>query len=257
MTFAMSPDSLETAFINATETHSVEEIRSLMDQGLSPQAQLRGRSLTQWLTEMYWRSDRFPVCLRLLLDRGAPLEDPRTAPVLLNDAPALRVALKAEPDLVTHRTSIRSTFTPLVGATLLHVAAEYGNLAAVEVLLEFGADPNARADLDAFGFDGHTPIFHTVNSNANRSAPILRRLLQAGARTDIFLPGITWGRGFEWETVCFDVTPISYAQLGLLPQFQRKEHHIYANVQELLGAAGRSAPPLANVPNRYLHPQAN
>ena len=46
--------------------------------------------------------------------------------------------------------------------------------------------------------------------------------------------------------------PISYARLGLLPQVQRREADIYANIRCLLRAAGRSVPPLDNVPNRYL-----
>jgi ankyrin repeat protein len=135
---------------------------------------------------------------------------------------------------------------------LLHVAAEYGHLAAAAKLIEFGADVDARAATDEFGLNGHTPLFHTVNSNANRSAPVMRLLLAAGARADVKLAGITWGKGFEWETTCFDLTPITYAQFGLLRQFQRDEEDCFANVVELLKASGRVVPPLTNVPNRYL-----
>ena len=81
---------------------------------------------------------------------------------------------------------------------------------------------------------------------------LMRLLLDAGARTDILLPGITWGKGFEWETSCFDVTPVSYAQLGLLPQMHRSSRDIYANIRTMLEAAGRRVPPLENVPNAYL-----
>ena len=83
----------------------------------------------------------------------------------------------------------------------------------------------------------------------------MRLLLESGARSDVLLPGITWGKGFEWETTCFDVTPISYAQLGLLPQMHRIDRDVYANVKTLLQAAGRRIPPLDNVPNKYLHPE--
>jgi ankyrin repeat protein len=140
----------------------------------------------------------------------------------------------------------------LIGVTLLHVAAEYGHRDAAAKLLELGAEVDAKATVDEFGLNGHTPLFHTVNSNGNRSAPLMRLLLAAGARADLRLQGITWGKGFEWETTCFDVTPISYAQLGLLPQMHRCERDCYFNVSELLRAAGRVVPPLANVPNRYL-----
>jgi len=44
------------------------------------------------------RSDAFPACLALLLERGAVLEDPRIAPVLLDDADGLAAAgQRAEP----------------------------------------------------------------------------------------------------------------------------------------------------------------
>ena len=148
-----------------------------------------------------------------------------------------------------------SAFTPLIGASLLHLAAEYGNLEAARVLVERGAELEARAAVDEHGLNGHTPIFHTVNSNGNRSAPVLQLFLSAGARPDARLAGITWGKGFEWETTCFDVTPISYAQLGLLPQVHRGERDTYANIVRLLEAAGRPVPALANVPNRYLEPR--
>ena len=59
----------------------------------------------------------------------------------------------------------------------------------------------------------------------------------------------------EWETTFFDLTPLSYCQLGLMPQVHRKERDIYANVRILLEAANRAVPPLANVPNRYLKPK--
>jgi ankyrin repeat protein len=136
------------------------------------------------------------------------------------------------------------------------VAAEYGNLKAARALIEAGADVNARADIDGHGLSGHTPLFHTVSSNHNRSEPIMRLLLDAGARTDVRLEGITWGKGYEWETTFFDVTPISYAQMGLLPQVHRNEREIYSNVRRLLEAAGRTVPPLENVPNRYLQPKS-
>jgi ankyrin repeat protein len=149
-----------------------------------------------------------------------------------------------------------SAFTPLVGASLLHVAAEFGNADVARVLIEMGADVNAHAAIDEYGLNGHTPIFHTVNSSHNRSAPILKMLLRAGASSEFAVRGITWGKGFEWETTLFDVTPISYAQFGLLPQVHRQERDIYDNIGLLVEAAGRTVPPLDNVPNRYLKPKA-
>jgi len=236
----------------AFELHSVERIRAVLDAGLDPRAPFRGKRPVNWLTEMYTRSDRFPGCLRLLLDRGAELDDPVVASVLLNDADALAAEVRHNPSLLAHRTTMISAFTPLAGASLLHVAAEYGHLDVARVLLETGADVDARAAVDDYGLNGHTPLFHTVNSNQNRSEPVMRLLLDAGARSDIRLDGITWGKGFAWETVLLDVTPISFAQMGLLPQMHRSERDVCANVRRLLETAGRAVPPMDNVPNRYL-----
>jgi len=245
-------NSTHDRLLGAFETHDVEAIRAVLDAGFDAASSIDGKPAVTHLLEMYCRSDGFPACLKLMLERGAVLDDPKLAPVLLNDADALAAAVSADPTLLDHRTRMRCTFTPLDGATLLHVAAEYGHLAVAERLLALGADPNASADVDADGLNGQTPLFHTVNSNANRSAPLMRLLLKAGARADVRLHGITWGRGFDWETVCYDVTPLSYAQLGLLPQMQRTEGDTYANIAELLAALERPAPRLDNVPNRYL-----
>lgn len=245
-------EALDNELLVAFELHSVERIRAALDAGLDARAPIRGKLPVDWLTEMYTRSERFPGCLRLLLERGAELRDPAVAPVLLDDAGMLEAAVGKNPSLPGHRTDLASSFTPLAGASLLHVAAEYGNANAARVLIEAGADVNATAAVDGDGLNGHTPLFHTVNSPVNHCAPVMRMLVRAGARCDIRLAGITWGRGFEWETVCFDVTPVSYAQLGLLPQVHRREEDVYANVKVLLEGAGRGVPPLRNVPNKYL-----
>ena len=236
----------------ALETHSIDGIRAALDAGVNIHAPINGKSVVTTLTELYYRSDAFAPCLQLLLDRGGTLDDPALTSVLLDDGDALAASIEANPELLQYRITMVSAFTPLAGATLLHVAAEYGHVIAARVLIDMGADVNAIAAVDEFGLNGHTPLFHTVNSNANRSATVMQLLLDAGADVDARVAGITWGKGFDWETTCFDVTPISYAQCGLYRQFQRTEEHTYANIRVLLEAAGRVIPPLNNVPNRYL-----
>ena len=244
--------AVEFDLLCAFETHAVDEIRAILDGGFDVRSTIKGRPAIDHLIEMYARSDSFPACLRLLLERGATLEDPRVVPVLLDDPDELAAALRRDPSLLAHPTSLVSAFTPLVGASLLHVAAEFGHLRAARVLLEMGADVNARAAVDEYGLNGHTPLFHTVNSAWNRSAPLMQLLLDAGAAADVRLAGLVWGKGMPWETTLFDVTPVSYAQFGLLPQVHRDERDIYGNIRRLLEAANRRVPPLANVPNRYL-----
>ena len=239
-------------FLIACELHDPRRLAAALDGGLDAAAPLDGKPPVAWLLEMYTRSNRLPACVRVLLDRGATLADARLVPVLLNDPAAVTAAVTADADLLAHRTTLVSAFTPLDGATPLHVACEFGHLAAAQALIAAGADVNARAGVDADGLGAHTPIFHTVNSHANRSAPLMHALLAAGADPGARIAGLVWGCGFEWETTFFDLTPIAYAQLGTLPQVHRDPLHIDAVVRALLTAAGRAVPAMPNVPNRYL-----
>ena len=242
--------------LSAFDGHNVECVRAALNAGADPCSPIRGKQPVDWLLQEYTRSDRLGDCLRLLIERGAVLRDPAVVPVLLNDADAIKAAIQANPLLLQHRTTLTSAFTSLNGVSLLHVASEFGNQDAARALIAAGADVNARAQLNEHGLNGHTPLFHTVNSIHNRSEPIMRLLLDAGAKADLRVDGIVWGQGYEWESTFFDVTPVSYAQLGLLPQVHRKEQDIYSNIRFLLAAAGRAVPPLTNIPNRYLQPKA-
>ncbi|MDX1396845.1 MAG: ankyrin repeat domain-containing protein, partial [Gemmatimonadota bacterium] len=154
-------------------------------------------------------------------------------------------ALERGHDLVTSYVLLR-------GASLLHVAAEFGNVAAARALIEAGADPDATAAVDEHGLGGQTAIFHTVCSNNDHCAPVMHVLLDAGARPDPLVSGLRWGVGFPWETTVHDVTPVSFALCGLLPQFHRDPADVYGNAEVLLAAAGRPVPPRANVPNAYV-----
>jgi Ankyrin repeat len=234
------------------ESHSTEKIQEALAAGIDVNGLLDDKTPLTLLVEMYLRSPKFSDCVRCLMQAGARCSDIGFRAVLLDDAELLRAELRRNPSLIHHRVDIRCAFTPLLGATLLHVAAEFGLLRAVAALLEAGADVEAKAAVDDYGFNGHTPIFHTVCQHRNHCQPVMRLLLEHGAKADIRLAGITWGKGFDWETTIFDATPVSYAQAGLLPQFQRDERDVYDNIKLLTQASGRSIPEKLNVPNKYL-----
>jgi ankyrin repeat protein len=236
----------------AFDGHVVEGVRAALATGADVRSPIQGKLATQWLLEEYHRTDRLQECLWLLLDHGAELPDPVLAPVLLDDGDAIQKAVDADPDLLLHRTTLRSAFVSLEDVTLLHVATEYGNFNAARMLVQLGANVNATAGVNDYDLNGHTPLFHTVNSNGNRSAPIIRLLVENGADCEFAVKGLEWGKGYPWETTFFDVTPISFAQMGLLPQVHRSERDIYDNICFLLESAGRPVPPLKNVPNRYV-----
>jgi hypothetical protein len=245
------PTPKETLFLGF-ELHSAEKIQAALAAGIDVNALIDGKTTLTWLIEMYSRSPKFSDCVRCLVQAGFRCPDTGFLAVLLDDAEMLAAEVRMKPSLIGQRVDIRCAFTPLIGASLLHVAAEYGLVNAARTLIDAGADVEARAAVDDYGFNGHTPIFHTVCQIGNHCQPVMRLLLKHAAKTDIRLPGITWGKTFEWETTVFDVTPISYSQAGLLPQFQRSEHDVYENIRLLAEASGRTLPRELNVPNKYL-----
>jgi len=234
------------------ETHSTEKIQEALTAGVEVNGLWGDKTPLTLLVEMYFRSPKFSDCVRCLIEAGARCSDIGLLAVLLDDAELLDAELRKDPFLILRQVDIRCAFTPLLGASLLHVAAEFGLVRAAAALINAGANVEAKAGVDDYGFNGQTPIFHTVCQNRNHCQPVMRLLLEHGAKADIRLAGITWGKGFEWETTIFDATPVSYAQAGLLPQFQREERDVYENIKLLAQASGRVLPEDLNVPNRYL-----
>jgi ankyrin repeat protein len=135
---------------------------------------------------------------------------------------------------------------------LLHFCAEYNSVSCARILLKNGADVNAKAAIDEYGFGGHTPVFHTVNQNNNNSVEMLYLLLENSADLSFTLKGLIWGRGYEWETFVPAVNPISYAMMGSLPQFQREENSVASVVSLLIKHAYGIDYKPANIPNAYL-----
>jgi hypothetical protein len=234
------------------ELHSVEGIKACFENGVSPNDYFNNRPLIYELINEYPRGPKFKECVKVFVDYGLNFEDKTLLFVLLDDAAALRTHLNNNAAAIKKRYSLDCTFTPLFEATLLHVCAEYNHVSCAEVLVDHGADINARAGVDEYGFGGHTPIFHTVNQNQNRCIDMMNFLLSKSADLEVTVKGLIWGKGYEWETFIPAVNPISYAMMGLLRQFQRTEVLIYEVVSILLKAAYGTEYLPQNIPNAYL-----
>ena len=242
----------EDDIIELIELHAADGIRNCFALGVDVNSLHKNQPLVYELLSEYTRSPRFKDCVKAFVDAGLQFENKALLAVLLNDAVMLEDELKNDPSIPSKRVSFRAAYTPLEEATLLHVCAEFNHVACAEVLIKHGAGVNAAAGTDEFGFGAQTPIFHTVNQNNHQSKEMMHFLLEHGAKLDVTVKGIIWGKGYPWETLIPSLNPVSYAMMGLLPQMHRNEKTINEVVSILLKHQYNINYTAANIPNKYL-----
>ena len=109
--------------------------------------------------------------------------------------------------------------TPLAATTLLHMCVDFDEIEMARWLIEHGADVNARAEVDADGFGGHTPLFGCVVSQSylcrrQQDAEFARLLLDHGADPNVRVSLRKRLRFVPDESMheFRDVTPISWGE---------------------------------------------
>lgn len=197
-------------------------LKWLLDHGANPNCGKAGRkypdTALDYVIGSYSRSAQLGECIDLLLEAGCASRrnTPSVLDLLRDRIELLAKRLDEDPSLISKRFadldfgSTGARRLTLRGATLLHVAAEYGNLEAAQLLVERGADVNARADIDAAGVGGQTPIFHAATQFYNWGMPVVEFLVQKGANLSLRarLPG-----HYERPGEFVDCTPLGYARL--------------------------------------------
>jgi len=203
-------------------------LKWLLDHGANPNWRDHGYEMNghpypgtalDHLIAGYVRSpERLSACIHVLLEAGGETkyDTPAVIALLRGRLDDLAELINTDPGFVNKRfseldcgqTGGRSLL--LRGGTLLHVAAEYGNLAAVALLLDRGADVNARATIDDGGVGGHTAIFHAVTQFDDGGLPIAQLLLERGADLSVRakLPG-----DYERPGEIVECTAMGYALL--------------------------------------------
>ena len=172
-----------------------------------------------YLIGSYARSlERLSACIDVLLNAGGETryDAPAVLALLRNRLDTLADLIDAEPGLVSRRFpeldcgQSGGRLLLLRGGTLLHVAAEYGNLDAATLLLRRGADVNARATVDKSGIGGQTAIFHAATQFDDGGLPVAQLLVEHGAdlAVRVKLPG-----DYERPGEIVECTPLGYALL--------------------------------------------
>ena len=192
-------------------------LKWLLDRGANPNCDARGATALDYVIGTYGRSpERLSACIDMLLAAGGTTryDAPGVLEVLRRPLDHLVEQLDADRQLVHRRFpeldcgSTGGRRLLLQGATLLHVAAEFGTLEAAHLLLNRGADVNARAMMDDAGVGGQTAIFHAVTQFQDGGLPMARLLVDHGADLGVRvkLPG-----HYERPDEVVECTPLGYA----------------------------------------------
>lgn len=204
------------------ETVEPVALKWLLEHGANPncadpQRKYPGTAL-DFIIGTYGRSVQLGDCIDILASAGGVTKYniPAVLNLLRGRLDVLATNLDTEPSLLHRRFpeldfgSTAARRLKLGGATLLHLAAEYGNVDAAKLLLDRGADVNARAAVDPTGIGGQTPIFHAVTQFGDWGLPVTQLLTDRGADLTIRvkLPG-----HYERPDEFVECTPLGYALL--------------------------------------------
>lgn len=142
-------------------------------------------------------------CLEVVAEQGIDLPDTPTMAVHRGRSDLLEAHLRRDPEILVRTFSHEEIYppelgcdadhslalhgTPLEGTTLLHLCVDSDELELARWLIEQGADPDARAEVDAEGFGGHTALFGCIVSQPHR----------AGRRTDDAFARLLLDRGAD------------------------------------------------------------
>lgn len=209
------------ALFTPCENLEPEPLQWLLDHGADPN---RGNpkspgTALDYVIQTYPRDPkRLSACIEILLAAGSHTryDVPGVLPILRGRTGELAACLDADPALLHRRYPeldcghSGGRLLTLRGATLLHAAAEYGFFDTTRLLLDRGADVNARAGIDVNGVGGQTPIFHALTHFKGVNPEVAQLLIDRGA--DLTIRARVPGH-YERPGEILDVSAAEYAAL--------------------------------------------
>jgi Ankyrin repeats (3 copies)/Ankyrin repeat len=156
--------------------------------------------------------------INLVRDAGglSRYDEPGVIATIQGDSDSVKELLHGDPSLIDRKypsLNIGTTagrMLTLKGATLLHVAAEFGQVEVARLLLNAGSDVNASALTDSDGKGGQSPVFHAATQGGDFGIDVVRLLISRGANLNLQcrLPG-----HYERPEEVFEGTVLDYARL--------------------------------------------
>jgi ankyrin repeat protein len=222
------------------ESLAPRALKWLLDHGADPHvAATEYGSPVSMLVCTYSRNAKGKnACLEAFARAGFDLPDTPAMALHRGRLDLLQTHLARDPSLLERRFDESEIFpaelgikqgdglhvTPVSGVTLLHLAIEYDDIDAARWLIERGADVNATSAIDADGFGGHTPLFHTAVTLAAPDDSMAKLLLERGANPSARATirkqlRDTGDPEKERMRVFHDVTPIGYARAFQEPRW--------------------------------------
>ena len=235
----------------ACEDLDTGKLKWLLDHGANPS---NADHPLELVTHTYSRNENQKAMADLLISGGIESEDTPVMDMHRGRLDLIREKVRSRPSLITDRfDNLATDIYPVGGSwggaslhrtSLLHACVEFGELEAVQLAVDLGADLDARGEPDGDGFGNQTPIFHAVTSFQNVSFPVLEWLISKGAdlsaTANLRVPPF-WSDMDRGDVLMENVTPLGYA-LAYPNYHYRSEYREptspFQNVVDLLRSHG-------------------
>jgi hypothetical protein len=178
-------------------------------------------------TYLRGQNERKHRCIEIL-SRHRAIMPPEIAPAMLavhrGDANTLSDMIGSDSSLLSRQfPEMPYGNIDLRGATLVHLAVEFGEIECLDMLLDRGANINVPSQV-IDGIGGQTPIFHAIATNQRAGIPVMEHLVRRG---DLKIdPGVRATFRLYGEPQTAAITPMEYALRACgheIPEWRRAD----------------------------------